>query len=62
MSIHSWFRPGQRILLIMKDKRRIVSRFVERTRDHVVLRRGKYRIRDIRNASIYDAEAARRKS
>ena len=61
MTVHTWFRPGQRVMVILKDGRHIVSRFIEYKCKRFITRKGTYKTSDIRSTTIYRADVAQHK-
>lgn len=60
MTIHTGMQTGKRVLLILKDGRHIVSRFIETKRGKVRTRKGDFKIADIRTCCYYNPETHRR--
>lgn len=54
MTIHTTFRRGKKILIIMNDGEQIVDRYVEKKSGSIVVEsRGEIRLSDVRACTIY---------
>ena len=51
---HSWFRTGQRIMIILRNGGRYIDKFVEKKSGCMILcDHGRVQLKDIRSATIY---------
>ena len=54
MTIHSMFKKGQKVFVILRDGSNFVDRFVEKKNGTIIFEeRGRVPIKDIRTSTIY---------